>query len=92
MKSSLTTTYVGRFQISFFVCRSFELETFHSCNQHIDGLMPKNSCEKKKISILGRVPKLAVVKWFLIATHVGRFGIYLFQYDIFGLEIWHICY
>jgi len=48
----LTTTHVGRLQISFF-CGSFRLEIFHICNQHIDGLMKKNSYEKKIQSLGG---------------------------------------
>jgi len=57
-----------------FLCESLGLEIFHTCNQYMDGLMPKTSCEfKKKMSIFRRMSKWAVVKWFLIATHVGRF-------------------
>ena len=58
------------------------LETFPTCYQHKDNRMPKISCWNNKLSALGRVSKLEVVKWFfplfLTTTHVGRFGMWFF--------------
>ena len=45
-----------------FVGESFELEIWHTCYQHKYGFMEKIH-GKKKFSILGRVAKLAAVKF-----------------------------
>ena len=60
----------------------FGLENFPTCYQHKGYHVSKISCWNNKPSILGRVSKLEVVKWFfpffLTITHVGRFGMWFF--------------
>ena len=51
-----------------FVGESFELEIWHTYYQHKYDLMKKNSWQKKKFSIFGRVTKLVAVKFL----HVGK--------------------
>jgi len=69
-----------------FLHKSFVFEIFHTFNQYIDGLMTKNLCEKKKISVLGKVSTLAIVKNISQLHRIVDFK-YLFFGKSFGLEI-----
>lgn len=57
---------------------SFELEIFHTCNQHRDGLMTKILWANKKNSNPWEGVKVGSNEIFLIATYVGRFPISFF--------------
>jgi len=57
----------------------FGLEIWHTCYQHRDGLMPKISWQKNNFSTFRKVSKLAVMKFFLTTTHVGRFLLSFFE-------------
>ena len=48
----------------YFLCESFGLEVFHTCNQHKDFFTPIIPWAKTISSILGRVPKLVAMKLF----------------------------
>ena len=61
VKLSLATIQVGRFEVSF-VGEIFELEIWHTCYQYIYNFMKKYLWKKKKISILGKMAKLASLK------------------------------
>jgi len=74
-----------------FLNESFGLEIWHTCYQHREGLMKKNSWQESNFSPLGRVSKLVVVKFFLTTPYVGSFLI-SFLCKSFGLEICHTYY
>jgi len=76
---------------NIFLKESIGLETWHTCYQNRDRLMPKIWWQKNNSSTLGRVSKLVVAKIFLTTTHVDRFLI-SFLSKSFVLEIWYTYY
>ena len=60
-----------------FLCESFGLEILHTCNQHRDGLMPKNLWPIFFFNTWKGV-KVGSSEIFLIAIHVGRFQRFFF--------------
>jgi len=86
MNFFLTTTHVGRFRISLFVWIVWTW-SFSTYVINIQMVLWQNFHGKKN-SILGRVSKLIVVKFFS-RIHMFVDFEYLFLCKSFGLEIWH---